>query len=102
LRSYHRAEDIFDGSDIPAARQIGICADAFDRWLRRTARSTPLRISVINAGEVYYSSKARYPIAYADAFAAALALELQAPLLTGDPDFQLLERDGALSIEWIA
>jgi predicted nucleic acid-binding protein len=37
-----------------------------------------------------------------DAFAAALALELRAPLLTGDPDFKLLERDGALSIEWIA
>jgi ribonuclease VapC len=116
-------------------------ADAFDRWLRKAARSTPLHISVINAGEVYYSLvkagdqsrangfardlrahalpitvmpatnprvwraadlKARYPIAYADAFAAALAIELQAPLLTGDPDFKPLERDSGISIEWIA
>jgi predicted nucleic acid-binding protein len=45
--------------------------------------------------------KARYPIAYAGAFAAALAVELGAPLLTGDPDFRALERDGTVEIDWI-
>ena len=32
--------------------------------------------------------KANHAIAYADAFAAALAQQLQAPVVTGDPEFQ--------------
>ncbi len=43
--------------------------------------------------------KAHHPISYADAFAAALAEELGATLLTGDPEFKALE--GRLSIEWL-
>jgi ribonuclease VapC len=35
--------------------------------------------------------KAEYPIAYADAFAAALTIELGAKLFTGDPAFKSLE-----------
>lgn len=44
--------------------------------------------------------KAKYPIAYADAFAAALAIELEATLLTGDPEFQALSSQ--VNIEWLA
>ena len=47
------------------------------------------------------SLKARYPISYADAFAIVVAQEQQAVLLTGDPEFKLLETDGALKIEWL-
>lgn len=43
--------------------------------------------------------KAEYPIAYADAFAAALAAELQAVLITGDPEFKALEEK--IRIEWL-
>ena len=43
--------------------------------------------------------KAEYPIAYADAFAAALAQKLDATLVTGDPEFKLLE--DVISIEWL-
>ena len=32
--------------------------------------------------------KANYAISYADAFAAALAQQLQGPMVTGDPEFQ--------------
>ena len=32
--------------------------------------------------------KAKYSISYADAFAAALAQQLQGPVVTGDPEFQ--------------
>lgn len=32
--------------------------------------------------------KSRYPISYADAFAAQLALKRDAPLVTGDPEFR--------------
>ena len=35
--------------------------------------------------------KANYPIAYADCFAAAAAKKFQGPLVTGDPEFKLLQ-----------
>lgn len=43
--------------------------------------------------------KAEHTIAYADAFAAALAQRFAAVLVTGDPEFKLLE--GALDIHWL-
>jgi predicted nucleic acid-binding protein len=43
--------------------------------------------------------KSEYGLAYADSFAAALALALGAPLMTGDSDFR--ERLPALRLEWI-
>ena len=43
--------------------------------------------------------KARYKIAYADCFAAALSLRLKAPVVTGDPEFKKLEDE--ISIQWI-
>ena len=44
--------------------------------------------------------KARYPISYADAFAAALAEELHAPVLTADPEFKAVE--GMLQVLWLS
>lgn len=43
--------------------------------------------------------KAGFPIAYADAFAAALAVQIGATLATGDPEFQQLET--ILRIHWL-
>ncbi|MBN1400324.1 MAG: PIN domain-containing protein [Anaerolineae bacterium] len=43
--------------------------------------------------------KAEHAIAYADAFAAALAQHCAAKLVTGDPEFKLL--DGILGIHWL-
>jgi len=43
--------------------------------------------------------KAHYAIAYADAFALALAQEQQATLLTGDPEFQAVQH--LAEIEWL-
>jgi len=43
--------------------------------------------------------KAGHPLAYADAFAAALAMAEEATLVTGDPEFKLLGK--SLSIQWI-
>ena len=45
--------------------------------------------------------KARYPISYADSFAAALAMINNCPLLTGDPEFRSLETQGIISIQWL-
>jgi predicted nucleic acid-binding protein len=44
--------------------------------------------------------KVEYAIAYADTFAAALAQHAGATLVTGDPEFELLE--GVLDIHWLA
>jgi ribonuclease VapC len=43
--------------------------------------------------------KAQYPISYADAFAAALAKELDAKVVTGDPEFKTLEP--AILVHWL-
>ena len=45
--------------------------------------------------------KARYPISYADSFAAALAMLNDCPLLTGDSEFKSLEKQGVISIDWL-
>ena len=45
--------------------------------------------------------KAKYPISYADSFAAAVAMINTCPLLTGDPEFKVLERQAIISIEWL-
>lgn len=43
--------------------------------------------------------KAHYPISYADAFVVALAQEMQAMILTGDPEFSKIEHLAA--VEWL-
>ncbi len=45
--------------------------------------------------------KGRFAIAYADAFAAQVAAEKGVPLITGDRELSLLERDGLISIVWL-
>ena len=47
------------------------------------------------------SLKARYPISYADSFAAALAKIRNCALLTGDPEFSILEKENIISIAWL-
>lgn len=43
--------------------------------------------------------KARYPLAYADAFAVAAAQEFGATVLTGDPEFSAVEN--LVAVEWL-
>jgi ribonuclease VapC len=57
--------------------------------------TAPDRAQTLKAAEL----KAEHPIAYADCFAAALALAREAHLVTGDAEFRLIERD--VAIEWI-
>jgi predicted nucleic acid-binding protein len=44
--------------------------------------------------------KARFKISLADAFAAALAKDRKAELVTGDPEFRALEKE--IKIRWLA
>ena len=43
--------------------------------------------------------KARYPISYADAFAAAVAKQYGGRVMTGDPEFKTLEPE--VSVHWL-
>lgn len=52
---------------------------------------------VLAAGDV----KAKYPLSYADAFAVALAHNKQAFLLTGEPEFERLEKNGVVNTKWL-
>ena len=45
--------------------------------------------------------KANYPISYADAFAASMAIIHKSTLLTGDPEFKKLGKKEAIAIEWL-
>jgi len=44
--------------------------------------------------------KALYPVSLADCFATALALKLDCPVVTGDPEFKKLEE--LISVEWLS
>ena len=46
-----------------------------------------------------FFEKANYPITYADCFAAAVAKKFQGLLVTGDPEFKLLQN--YIDIMWI-
>jgi len=47
------------------------------------------------------SIKSRGGISYADAFALSLAKELQAPLVTGDPEIQITAQQIGVEIIWL-
>jgi len=70
-----------------------------ESW-RESSRTLPATIEVPTADEIWDAAllKGRYPIAYADAFAAALAQKYRCPLLTGDPDFRSVSD---LELDWI-
>lgn len=63
------------------------------------------RITVITVDDALVDEapilKSRFPISYADCFAAALAIRHDAPVVTGDPDFLRLESAGLLSLLWL-
>lgn len=62
----------------------------------------PIKIVPATKERVFAAAhfKARYPIAYADAFAVALAKESSATLLTGDPEFQIISNQ--ITVEWLS
>lgn len=86
---YYRIAKVSDESN---ARRI------LDRF-----RLTPVVIVPVENQLVFQAAslKARFPISYADAFAAALAIQRGARLIPGDADFQPLEVARLLKIQWL-
>ncbi len=74
-------------------------AAEFRRDVRR--RTFPFTVVPANNARVWQAAtiKARHAVAYADAFAVALAQELRAPVITGDPEILALRGDLAVEVE---
>lgn len=61
----------------------------------------PIQIVDVNKELAYEAAKLKgeFHIAYANCFAAALSVKLKANLITGDPDFKILQE--RIPIRWI-
>ena len=128
---------VFDSYALIAHFEDEAGGEAVRKILRAAAAGkTEIFLSVINLGELYYTTlrgwrrekaeevlflleqlpinmvnadlemtieaarlKGMYPVAYADCFAAALAIQKKAKVVTGDPEFRRFEN--ILSVEWI-
>ena len=68
-------------------------------WLRQM----PIQLMEVDIGMAIAAAelKAAYPLSYADCFAAALAQRIDAKVITGDFEFEQLERAGIVEIEWL-
>jgi predicted nucleic acid-binding protein len=61
----------------------------------------PVRLAEVTLDRVVSAAriKASFPLSYADAFAAALAQEMTAPVVTGDPEYKAVE--SMIAVFWI-
>jgi ribonuclease VapC len=73
------------------------------QWQNTLERIRTLPIAIVGVDEPIVLSaahiKAEHPVSYADAFAIALAQRLQATIVTGDPEFQEVEK--LVNILWL-
>jgi predicted nucleic acid-binding protein len=70
-----------------------------ESW-RESSRALPVTIDAPTVEDIWNAAllKGQFPIAYADAFAAALALKYNCPLVTGDPELRSVDQ---LVLDWI-
>ncbi len=69
----------------------------------RRLDSAPIRLHTVDDVLVdeAVDLKSKYAFSFADAFAAALAIRLNVPLVTGDAEFRVLEAQRVLSLHWV-
>ena len=82
------------------AKDFGLAqADSF----RTSFQYLPIQIEPVSDADVDEAAglKARHKLSYADAFAVALALRLEAVVVTGDRDFLALKTAGLLQVYWV-
>lgn len=84
-------------------KYIVVRKDGAARWEEIAAELPALPIEFHPAtrhlADLAADFKARYKLSLADAFAAALAKERKAELVTGDPEFRALEKE--IKIAWL-
>jgi predicted nucleic acid-binding protein len=76
-------------------------ADGFWRAVR--AGQIPLRLVAASDARVRRAAtvKSSFPVSYADAFAMALALELNEPLVTGDKEIRDASSAAGIELHWL-
>ena len=64
---------------------------------------TPIEVWPAGRDDVFAAArlKAGFKMSFADAFAAATAMGLNAALVTGDPELRALEDAGLVRLEWV-
>jgi len=69
--------------------------------LERDLDEYPMTLVGVNRKRIRAAAriKSKYRLSYADAFAVALAQELGATVITGDPEFRAVE--GMVSVDWL-
>ena len=84
-------------------KYIVIRKDGKDRWeeIARELPALPIEFHPATrpVADLAADFKARYKLSLADAFAAALAKERKAELVTGDPEFKALDKE--IKIGWL-
>lgn len=84
-------------------KYIVIRRDGSDRWeeIATELPALPIEFHPVTRAlaDVAADCKARYKLSLADAFAAALAKERKAELVTGDPEFKALDKE--IKIGWL-
>lgn len=84
-------------------KYILVKKDGAESWERAAdvLESLPLEFRTVDRAlaDLAADYKARFKLSLADAFAAALAKEKKAELVTGDPEFKPLERE--IKISWL-
>ncbi|HZQ09072.1 MAG TPA: type II toxin-antitoxin system VapC family toxin [Anaerolineae bacterium] len=75
-------------------------AERFGTWKAKIAR-LPIQLAHVNQERVERAAhiKSQHRVSYADAFAIGLAQELEAAIVTGDPEFKSIEN--LISIVWL-
>jgi len=79
-------------------RQLGLTSakEYLEQFFELSIQVVPPSSDIIlSASEI----KAEYAISYADCFAVATALKVEASIITGDPEFKKVER--LVKIDWI-
>jgi len=76
------------------------CGPQVAAGFRKRLPAMPVRLDVPTEQDIWAAAdlKSQYPLSYADAFAAALALSGDCALLTGDPEF---EQIAELKVRWL-
>jgi predicted nucleic acid-binding protein len=84
-------------------KYIVLRKDGKDAWREVESSLVTLPVEFVPAtralADIAANFKANYRISLADAFAAALAKETRAELITGDPEFKTMEKE--IRIGWI-
>ena len=76
---------------------------AFARKIIRELLSSPITFVLPSEVQIWKAAelKAQFPLSYADAFAVALGILKDAPVVTGDPEIRALKEAGKVEVLWL-